>query len=391
MKRSDTPNPPYIDPSITDPAALKYKQDMEERGKYRSPVGGGPTPPIPRLDMPHNDGMTMADQARVQAPQGNPNMQVPAGIFQGMAQNPNLKPPPANILPSDLLPENAKQDPNFREGAGSMYASSQPELAYKYGVIRNKQHLAPQQLAGGTPGGLSAKTVADLEAVAAFQKVRQTAEDPETQDNARAEAAASAGAGGAAARIGQTDANTKPLTSDEKEKVNKAVQQMDDFDFHTFREMMMKDLLNNEEQKKLIESRLEALDITDLVMQGFVRQVVPIHPNKLEYEFQSVGGEEDLALKRLIVKEAAGFNVDDRYILDKYSIMSMAVGLHAVNKKPLPSHKDGTGKFDDDLFWVKYNMVQRLPLHMLASIGINFFWFDVRVRKLFVAEKLGNG
>ena len=43
------------------------------------------------------------------------------------------------------------------------------------------------------------------------------------------------------------------------------------------------------------------------------------------------------------------------------------------------------------VFLKKFNMVLRLPLHMLASIGVNTLWFDVRVRKLFVAEKLGNG
>jgi hypothetical protein len=36
-------------------------------------------------------------------------------------------------------------------------------------------------------------------------------------------------------------------------------------------------------------------------------------------------------------------------------------------------------------------MVARFDMHLLSSLAVNWFWFDVRVRKLFVAEKLGNG
>ena len=48
-------------------------------------------------------------------------------------------------------------------------------------------------------------------------------------------------------------------------------------------------------------------------------------------------------------------------------------------------------ELDEDAFWKKFEYVARFPFHMLASLGVNYFWFDVRVRKLFVAEKLGNG
>ena len=67
--------------------------------------------------------------------------------------------------------------------------------------------------------------------------------------------------------------------------------------------------------------------------------------------------------------------------------MSTAVGVYAINKKPLPSHLDEKGNWSDENFRKKFNLFARYPFHMIASIGVNYFWFDIRVRKLFVAEK----
>jgi hypothetical protein len=52
---------------------------------------------------------------------------------------------------------------------------------------------------------------------------------------------------------------------------------------------------------------------------------------------------------------------------------------------------DNSGHFDDDRFWDKFNKVSKLGIHILASIGTNAYWFDIRVRKMLVAESLGNG
>lgn len=381
---------PHVDPRVTDPAALAYHRQVQERqsGKYTTPVGGDPTPPIPRLDMPHQEGMTMADQARAaqQPPPGAVGTIFPE-VVQQPAGPPAMSRPPQFLLPNDILPEAARQDPAFREGAGSMYATAQPALAYKYGVIRNKVHIAPQALTGGN-GGLSQKTVEGLKAVQELQQTRQHAESGASAE----EAAAAAGPAGAAARVANTVGDSiQPLSDEDKQRVRTAINNMDEFDYNTFREMMMKDLLNNEEQRKIVEDRVKELNVEDLILTGYARQVVPIIPNKFEPEFQSLSGEEDLALKRLIIGEAKGFDVDDKYVLDKYSIMSIACGLHAVNKKPLPTHLDVNGKFDDEKFWAKFNLIVKYPLHMLASLGINFFWFDIRVRRVFRADALGNG
>ena len=133
------------------------------------------------------------------------------------------------------------------------------------------------------------------------------------------------------------------------------------------------------------------LSLDDLIVNGYVRQRIPIVIGKFEPTFQSLGGDEELACKRLIVSDAKSLDVSEQYLLDKHAFMVLCCGLHAINKTVLPSHRNQNGQFDDALFWAKFNQVIRFPLHMLASLSINFFWFDVSVRKLFVAESLGNG
>jgi hypothetical protein len=389
---------PHVSPDVKSPQARQYAAEVARRHpqqqRYAAPAGGPSAPPIPRLDQPAASGSTMADQANMQRAGSLPGQPALQGaMFQGApvpgaAQiTAGLPRHSSGILPSDLLPNEAREDPNFRDGHGSMYAASQPDLAFKYGVVRGGERIPPQKLRQ-VKQGLSDKTVESLKALEDMQAKRQKAESSDAQ----IEREAAASAAGAAGRLGNSPTDG-PRADPEvtKEKITEAVKNLDDFDFNTFREMMMKDIINNADQQKIIESRCKAMDVSDLIVNGFVTQKVPIIPGKFEPEFRSMSGAEDLAIKRLIMLEGKGAEVSDRYLLDKFSMMAVVVGIHALNNNPLPSHLDKDGTFDDDAFWKKFNMVVRYPFHLLASLGVNYFWFEIRVRQLFVAEKLGNG
>lgn len=401
---------PHIDPRVTDPRAMRYAQEASARRgppKYSVPVAGGQAPPVPRLDQEHVEGMTMADQAasriadRVAASQGiQPKPQMPTGgIVEGPV--PPAMPQPKTmigatapgILASDVLPDAAKADPNFRNGHGSMFAANQPEMAYKYGVVRKGQHIPPQQLrqkVTGTPeqkGQLRPETMAGLQALQDANKAGvQQAEVMQKSVDAQAELAAQQGLAGQSA---DTAGGTGPKMTDEERK--EILEQLDDFDFHKLKNAVMRDLLNNDEQREIIEGRLKPLDVVQLIQDGRVTQIVPVRPGVFEPEFQSYNGDEDLAIKRLITKEARSIEASDRYFMDKYSLMALTVAIRSINKYPLPDCYDADGNFSDELFWQKYSMVARFDMHLLSSLAVNWFWFDVRVRKLFVAEKLGNG
>lgn len=327
----------------------------------------------------------MSDQARAQRvgqTESHGSSFPPEGIF------PRQPTPPATtgLANSDLLPELAHQDPMFVQGHGSQFAVNQhPSLAQKYGVIRNGRMIPPQMLASGRPG-LTGKTVEGLEALQAFNEQRKNAESGDMA----AQQASQEGVGGAAARAANVS-GSDDVTPASRTEVEQAVKNMDEFDFNTFREMMMKDLLNNDEQRKIIEERVQPLDLSDLIVNGRLKQVLPIIPDKYEPELQSVSAEEDLALKRLLMKESQQLDAPDRYMLDKYSLMVIALGLVSINKKPLPLHLDKDGNWNDELFWAKFNRVMKFPFHLIASVGVHYYWFDIRVRKLFVVERLKNG
>jgi hypothetical protein len=428
-----TGRPVYVSPGVS-PEASAYAAGVAARQagrqplkKLQTPVGGGPAPSVPRLDGPFVEGATMQQMgeqqmdalraAQVQLSVG----QVPANVggtvgpvYSGQA-GPSIVEQPAQrqlypqqagrpttaslgIQPMDVLPNEARQDTAFIEGHGSMIAGNQPHLVAKYGVVRNGQRLQPGQMTGRqggpAPKQLRPETVKDMETLAKLQQQSQ-ASQPVGSLSATEEDAASRvpDAARASRRVNNLpgDDNVEPSTKEEQAQVKRMIDGMDEFDLDQFRTRLMKDILNNDGQRKLIEDRLEALDITDLILHNRIKQRVPIIPGKFEPTFQSMTAEEDLAIKRLIMQESKSIEVSERYFIDKYALMSITIGLDSVNGKPMGRHVDDHGNFEDKMFTEKFNRVLKLPVHMLASLANHHFWFEVRVRKLFVAEKVGNG
>jgi len=412
----------FIDPNITDPAALAYAAGAAARRsakgalpKYQTPVADGPGPAIPPLEQPHQEGMTMEQQAAMyrqhntaqQAAQlaGQPRgagsiiESGGAGVGSMAAGAPKLTmPTPAQIgiQPGDMLPPEAQQDPNFRKGQGALVAASQPDMALKYGVVRNGMRIPPQALQanvgqyGGPSSGnrqLSQDSVRDLQALQGLQAAQQTRPEGMPRDEKEAEEQAAKSSAAASAHAGTPP---KPGEATDKE-VAAAIREMDDFDFDQLRRQLQEDAIRNPEQKRIIEGRLEPLDIDEIIMKDRVKQKVPIIPGRLVYTFLSMTGDDDLALKRLLMKESKSVEVTDQYLLEKFSFMAVACGLYAINNNVLPSHLGDDGEFDDKKFWEKFRWVLKRPLHMLGSIGANHSWFETRVRKLFTAEKVGNG
>ncbi len=305
---------------------------------------------------------------------------------------------PGGLAPGDLLPQAAMADPNYRQGQGAHIAMNQPELAYKYGVMRGGQFIAPQALKSAlhqqrqtAPGGgqpkpqLSADTVAGLAAIQQLNEDRQRVESGTTPPSKIEDEAVAGPAGGAG--------STRPALS-EVEKKN-LLDEMDEFDITKLRNALYKDLLNNDEQKKIIESRLKPLDLSDLIISGRVTQVVPVIPSKFEPEFQSYTGDEDLYIKRMLGIEMENLKpmnaTLERYVADKYSVMGLTVSVKSINKQQFPSIYDANGDWNEELFWKKYRIVSKFNYHMIGSLIVNWFWFDLRVRHLFKAEALGNG
>jgi len=429
MQQAEGGGGPFIDPSITDPAAAAYAAGAAARRaslpKYTTQVSDGPGPAIPPLEQPHQDGMTMAQQAAAYARASSQQQagalaqqpRAPGSIIEGggvavgsMAPGAKRTMPSAQqmgIMPGDLLPPEAQQDPGFRQGQGSMIAQSQPDMALKYGVVRGHQRIPAQALQANIGGGPQmgapgdpalrrpvSQTINDLQALSTVQAAQksQPAGFPRTAEEA--EQQASAGPSAASAHIGEPPKKNEPSDADkevEKARFKEVIRDMDDFDFDQLRRTMNDDNIRNPEQRKIIEARLSPLNVDELILRNRVRQKIPILPGKFEPTFMSMTGDDELAIKRLLMKESSSVEVTDQYLLTKWGFMSMTVGLYAINNNVIPTHLDKEDNFDDKLFWTKFRWVMKRPLHMCASLGANHAWFEIRVRKLFTAEIVGNG
>jgi len=153
------------------------------------------------------------------------------------------------------------------------------------------------------------------------------------------------------------------------------------------------DLFNNTRYKKLVEGRLEKMEVESLIMHGEVIQFVPILMKKgspqprISATYRSVSAMEDLAIKKRFYEEEG----PDRFMIDRYSLMNLCIGLKSLNGAEQPPHLDENGKFDDAAFKKKFEKLLKMPHQLLALLVVNYIWFDERVRKLLVADELGNG
>ena len=225
---------PYIDPRVTDQRALSYKKALEDRKKLERPVGEVPVPPIPRLDQAFDSPrpMTMSEAAQQQRAAEYTDTNTGGTIFQ---QPPSLP----RLLAKDLLTDEAKADPQFIPGQGSMLALNQPGLAMRYGVIRDGRHISGQELQHNTYAQpeqqrprtqLRPETIAGLKAL---EEMQHGAQEKSVENEARA-----SGAGAAEQLAG------KEISQADREKMQDTISRMDDLDFGQFREMMVRDLLH---------------------------------------------------------------------------------------------------------------------------------------------------
>jgi hypothetical protein len=369
---SDKPKPTNFNtqgPQQPETAYQKKMAAIKGRGK---PVGGAPPVKIPPLNAepitgPNGEPLTMEEQAEVLqdprnalSPYYDPTLaETVAKVDKEQSMDPHKLRAARNARGEEMpkqkgpfggtLPPEAAQDPQFRPGVGSAYAANQPGLQ------------TPQ----GKPGApqLSEETVEGLQALKEFNSQAQ-----QTQEKQAEEAAQEHVEKGSGDRL----ADELGLDDDFMKEMRERRQDLD-----------------TQELKEAIESRLEPMSIDQMIEDSELRQYVPIVRNKFVALFRTISGEEDLAVKRELYKER---NAPDIYLFDKMHMMQLTAGIFEINGKPLPDHLNDRRRFDKDMFKIKFAKVNAFPLPMLASLSINYTWFDRRARKLFVdLDELKNG
>jgi hypothetical protein len=148
-------------------------------------------------------------------------------------------------------------------------------------------------------------------------------------------------------------------------------------------------ILNNKKRRKEIESRCSPMKLEDLIMKDEVQQTVPVIPGQFEIVFRSLTPEESLFVKQILAKDNS---TSDAYSLEKYSLCLLTCSLMSINGKEFIDHRGSKDNSPDEaLFQKKLKEVTKKSMYVIADLGIQYSWFDIRVRRLLAPEALGNG
>lgn len=187
----------------------------------------------------------------------------------------------------------------------------------------------------------------------------------------------------------QVQKQEKVIDEEEVKKGAEAAAKEDLFDMFDFSGTNEAErILNNKKRRKEIEERCEPMNFEDLILKDEVRQTVPIIAGKFEPRFRSLTPEESLFLKQFLAKDQ---NQSEAYSVEKFSLCQLTCALVSLNGQDFPDHRKPDGTPDEDLFKVKLKKLNKKSGYIIADLAINYYWFDIRVRRLIAPEKLGNG
>jgi hypothetical protein len=176
----------------------------------------------------------------------------------------------------------------------------------------------------------------------------------------------------------------KPAKEDDLKKVEEEIDEIDtQYETDEFGRKV-RSLTANRVRREAIEKRCDEMQVEDLILQGEIRQKVPIIPGKLEPVYRSVSGSEDLFIKRWMSSERGS----EQYIMDRYSLLNLTAGIYALNGRPFPSHLDKSGEPDKEAFEAKLKLISKLPFTLLADLSVNYAWFSRRVQRLLVVDNI---
>ena len=135
---------------------------------------------------------------------------------------------------------------------------------------------------------------------------------------------------------------------------------------------------DNPDVRRMIESRCEQMDFSDLVLTGRVTQSVPIIPGKFEVGFQSLLASENYWIERNAEKEAA----TDWGIRSWMGYARLAMSVTEVNGKELPEVVTKEG-FDEVAWRERFDTIMGMGEKPVEYLLVNLNWFNSRVEQLY--------
>jgi len=272
---------------------------------------------------------------------------------------------------------------------GKKPMSADEEAAYRE-KIRKAKEEGVNALKGGVPvGGIERPKMPDLAQLQAMRGSSGT--DGIAQEGVSPRPPGSPVLSAHTAEQLRQMNEVQSQTAKAEESIKKEVEDNKDDIFDAFDFMARNEaerVLNNKQRRKEIESRCEPMSLDDLIIKDEVTQRVPVIPKKFEITFRTMSPEESLFVKQFLAKEQSP---NEAYALEKFSLCQLACSLVAINGVDFPDHRKPDGTPDEELFKIKLKKLMKKSGYVIADLGLNFIWFDIRVRKLLSPDKLGNG
>lgn len=153
------------------------------------------------------------------------------------------------------------------------------------------------------------------------------------------------------------------------------------------------DSINNMEERKAVEAKLEPMSLARGLASGCFMQEVPIN-EALTITYRSYSPTEHRAIRKLLWDWCDKDPTIENMSSDIFGNMLLAASIHSINNVELASHMNGHGfkaTFDDMAFKNKFDLISAYPIQILHSLGVHGQWFDQRVRELLKVSSLKSG
>ena len=140
-----------------------------------------------------------------------------------------------------------------------------------------------------------------------------------------------------------------------------------------------------------IESQVSSIPNNEVkiadILLGRARQIVPV-TDDLNVVYQTIKGHEDLLIKRMLRED---YDQLDMYFNTKRDLLSLAISLSSINGREMPGLEGPDGRATEETLKQRMDAVLDLPLPLLASLAVNYTWFDLRVKRKMAPSVLKNG
>lgn len=179
---------------------------------------------------------------------------------------------------------------------------------------------------------------------------------------------------------------SEPEVEDDKDELDRADKELQRSAVDLDGIVHARNSLLREERRKVIENRLEPLDLADMITKREIQQNVPVVPGRMEFLFRTLSHEENIFCLRYVYE----FPGSEAYVNELLNTAKLVCSIVAINEAMLHNHMKGK-EVDRDEFQAKWDQVVSFPVQLVGDMSVQLIWFNNRVNKLFDIDNLKNG